>query len=67
MVSKELLDEVLGLDEDDKLHLLRMLQRDPALAKYAFDPIGFHANYEAAEKLMELMEQEELKRESSIE
>ncbi|MCE2471059.1 MAG: hypothetical protein J4G18_04005 [Anaerolineae bacterium] len=67
MVSKKLLDEVLGLDENDKLHLLQMLLRDPAMAKYAFDPIGLHANYEAAAKLMEFMEQEELKRESSIE
>ena len=58
MVSKELLDEVLGLDENDKLHLLRMLLRDPAMAKYAFDPIGLHANYEAARILREMIDQD---------
>jgi len=67
MVSKELLDEVLGLDKDDKLHLLRTLLRDPAMAKYAFDPMGLRGSYEAAEKLMELMEEEKLRSVSSIE
>lgn len=67
MVSKELLDEVMGLNENDKLHLLRMLLNDPAMAKYAFDPMGIHGSYEIAARLMEVMEEEKLKRVSSIE
>lgn len=35
MVSKELLDQIMSLGEDDKLYLLRFLLRDPALEKYA--------------------------------
>lgn len=57
MVSKELLDEVMCLNEEDKLHLLRMLLQDPAMSKYAFDPMGLRTNYEAAAKLMEMMEE----------
>ena len=57
MLSKELRDEVLGLEEDDKLELLRLLLSDPAMSKYAFDPLGLRTNYEAAAKLMALMEE----------
>ena len=66
MVSKELLDEVMCLNEEDKLHLLRMLLQDPAMAKYAFDPMGLRSSYEAAAKLMELLEEKKLSSESSI-
>jgi hypothetical protein len=67
MVSKELLDEVMCLNEEDKLHLLRMLLSDPVMSKYAFDPMGLRTNYEAAAKLMEMMGEEAMKSESSIE
>lgn len=67
MLSKELKDEVLALDENDKLQLLRMLLRDPAMSKYAFDPLGFRTNFEAAERLRELMEKEALRNVSSVE
>ena len=67
MVSKELLDEVMALDEDDKLYLLRRLLQDPAMAKYAFDPMGLRSSYEAADKLMELLEEKKLKSVPSIE
>ena len=67
MVSKELLDEVMGLDEDDKLYLLRTLLNDPAMSKYAFDPMGLRCSYEIAAKLMELSEEEALSSETSIE
>ncbi|MCY3798558.1 MAG: hypothetical protein OXI30_06995 [Chloroflexota bacterium] len=67
MLSKELQDEVLALDEDDKLELLRLLLSDPTMSKYAFDPMGIRGNYEIAANLMELMEEEKSKSVSSIE
>lgn len=67
MLTEELQAQVLALDEEDKLHLLRMLLNDPAMTKYAFDPMGLRGSYEIAERLMELMEEEKLKSESSIE
>ena len=67
MLSKELQAEVLGLEEDDKLELLRLLLNDPAMSKYAFDPLGLRTNYEAAAKLMELMEEQKSKSVSSFE
>ena len=33
MLSKELQDEVLALDEDDKLELMRLLLSDPTMSK----------------------------------
>lgn len=67
MLSKELQDEVLALDEDDKLELLRLLLSDPAMSKNAVDPMGLRGNYGIAAKLMELMEVEKSKSVSSIE
>ena len=67
MLSKELQDEVLALDEVDKLELLRLLLSDPAMSKYAFDPMGLRGNYEMAAKLMKLMEEEKSTSVSSIE
>ncbi|MCY3796478.1 MAG: hypothetical protein OXG49_11145 [Chloroflexi bacterium] len=67
MLSRELQDEVLALDEVDKLELLRLLLSEPAMSKYAFDPMGLRGNYEIASKLMELMEEEKSKSVSSIE
>ena len=54
MLSKELQDEVLALDEVEKLELLRLLLSDPAMSKYAFDPMGLRGNYEIAAKLMKI-------------
>ncbi len=67
MVSKELLDEVMCLNEEDKLYLLRMLLNDPVMAKYAFDPMGIRGSHEIAAKLMEVMAEETMKSVSNIE
>ncbi|MCY4020531.1 MAG: hypothetical protein OXG39_14065 [Chloroflexi bacterium] len=56
MLSKELLDQVQALNDDDKLALFRTLLRDPALAQYAHDPTGLRYNYELAQQLLEELE-----------
>ncbi len=56
MLSKELLEQVKALDDDDKLTLLRTLLVDPALEKYAYDPLGLRNNYELAQKMLEELE-----------
>jgi len=59
MLSKELLDQVKKLNDDDKLALFRTLLADPALEQYAFDPTGLRYNYELAQKLLEELERVE--------
>ena len=56
MLSKELLEQVKALNDDDKLTLFHSLFVDPALAKYAYDPLGLRYNYEVAQKLLEQLE-----------
>ena len=67
MLSDELLAQVEALDEEDKLKLLQLLIDDPALAKYAYDPFGLRGNHEAAQKLLELLEEEKVKTQPAVE
>ena len=56
MLSRELLEQVKALGDDDKLTLFQALLVDPALAKYAYDPLGLRNNYAVAQKLLEQLE-----------
>ena len=67
MLSKELLAQVEALDEDDKLKLLQTLIDDPALAKVAYDPFGLRGNYEAAQKLLDLLEKQKVSTQPEVE
>ncbi len=56
MLSKELLEEVNALSDDDKLTLLRILFQDPALEQYAYDPLGLRNNYQLEQLLLKELE-----------
>lgn len=56
MLSEELLEQVKGLDDEDKVQLCRLLMADPALGPYAFDLSGLRGNYEAAQVLLDMLE-----------
>lgn len=57
MLSNELLEQVKALNDDDKLALLRILYKDPALKQYAYDPMGLRTSPELAQNMLALVEQ----------
>ena len=59
MLSKELLEKVKSLDDEDKIRLFWILRDDPALAEIAPEVSGLRYNYEAARKLQEMLEEKE--------
>lgn len=59
MLSKEFLEEVKRLDDEDKQHLFWILRDDPALGEIAPEVTGLRYNWEAARILQELLEQDE--------
>ena len=56
MLSRELLDQVNRLDEQDKLELLQTLIDDLSLGEYGYEIFGFRGNSQVAEKLLEELE-----------
>lgn len=58
MLSNELLEQISRLDKENKLQLLRTLLRDPDLEEYAYDPLGIRTNYEVAQKMMDILEEQ---------
>lgn len=65
MLSKELINQVKSLDDEDKVRLFWMLRDDPALAEIAPEVTGLRYNYEAARILQEMLE--DIKSESRLE
>ena len=67
MLSKELLEEVNALSDDDKLTLLRTILKDPALEQYAYDPLGIRNNYELAQNMIKILEEQKVAAHAEIE
>ncbi len=56
MLSKELLDQVQALNDDDKLALLNILIDDLALGEHGYEIFGFRGNAKVAEVLVAELE-----------
>ncbi len=67
MLTKELLEQVQALNDDDKLTLLRTLLNDPALEQYAYDPLGIRNNYELAQNMLKILEEQKVAAHAEIE
>ena len=61
MLVDELLAQVKALRKEDSLMQFRALRHDPDPGEHAFDPIGLRTNYEAANMLMRMLEEENAK------
>ncbi len=58
MLLDELLEHIMRLDKENKVKLLRTLLRDPDLEEYAYDPLRIRTNYELAQKMMDILEEQ---------
>lgn len=67
MLSKELLDQVKALNDEDKLALLRTLIDDLALGEHGYNLFAFRGNDEIAAALMRELEKPEAAAEPEIE
>ena len=56
MLSKELLEEVNALSDDDKLTLLHTLMDNLALGSQGYELFAYRGNYQVAEALMKELE-----------
>lgn len=59
MLPKELITDVMALDDEDKQQLFWMLLKEPALKEIAPEVTGLRYNYKAAQKLLEMLEEKE--------
>ncbi len=57
MLLNELLEQIMRLDKENKVKLLRTLLRDPDLEEYAYDPLRIRTNYELAREMMDILEE----------
>ena len=57
-LPKELISDVMPLDDVDKQQLFWMLLKDPALKEIAPEVTGLRYNYEAAQILQEMLEEQ---------
>lgn len=67
MLADELLQQIMRLDKENKVRLLRTLLHDPDLAEYAYDPLGIRTNYEVAGKMMDILERQKAQSHPEIE
>ena len=67
MLSNELLEQIRRLDKENKVKLLRTLLRDPDLEEYAYDPLGIRTNYEVAQKMLDILEEQKAQSHPEIE
>ena len=58
MLPEKLITDVMALDDVDKQQLFWMLLRDPALKEIAPEVTGLRYNYEAAQILQEMLEEQ---------
>ena len=58
MLPKKLITDVMALDDVDKQQLFWMLLKDPALKESAPEVTGLRYNYEAAQILQEMLEEQ---------
>lgn len=58
MLPQELIADVMALDDVDKQQLFWMLLKDPALKEIAPEVTGLRYNYEAAQILLEMLEEQ---------
>ena len=67
MLSKELLEQVQALDDDDKLKLLQTLIDDLALSEHGYEIFGFRGNAQVAQVLLEELEKIKASTQTAIE
>lgn len=67
MLLDELLEQIMRLDKENKVKLLRALLRDPVMEEYAYDPLGIRTNYELAQKMMDIFEEQKAQSHPEIE
>lgn len=59
MISLDLLEQVKGLDEDDKLKLLQILVDDLSLSDHGYEIFGFRGNAQIAGRMLDILERRE--------
>ncbi|MCY4070100.1 MAG: hypothetical protein OXG60_02255 [Chloroflexi bacterium] len=67
MLSKELLDQVTALNDDDKLKLFQILRDDLALGEHGHNLFAFRGNDQVAAALMRELEKPETATQLEIE
>ncbi|MCY3831773.1 MAG: hypothetical protein OXG85_02075 [Chloroflexi bacterium] len=61
MLPQKLITDVMALEDGDKQELFWLLLKDPALKEIAPEVTGLRYNYEAAQILLEMLEEQKVK------